>query len=887
MACCALVMLRWVRCWKSLLKPVAITVILMASSIFSSSTAPKMMLASSCAALWMMVEASFTSASFSELEPVMLMRIPRAPSMAPSSNSGDEMAACAASMARRSPLAMAVPITAWPMPCMMVFTSAKSRLMMPGMVMMSEIPCTAWRRMSSATRNDSKNPAFCATARRRSLGMTIMVSTLSTNSDSPRSDWFMRRLPSNANGLVTTATVSAPISLASDAMMGAAPVPVPPPRPAVTNTMSAPSRASMILSASSSAPRRPISGFAPAPKPVVSLVPSWIFTGARDICKACRSVLATTKSTPSMPAQIIRLTALPPPPPTPMTLILALLRGSSLKWIRISPSGCIFLSSMRLLPSSLFVVTVYKRARHLPGRKVTLLPGLRFRRLFQPAQPGPSPLPRIPFTCTYTKLCPKPCQHRPYPGAKAMFLNHLGCGGAMRIHRQANHRGKLRLFHVVRHAGDGCGIGDPYRTLQQQLANLGEPVHARCAARKHHARIANFKHSGLFEMITHHLAELVRTRLKDFRQEAPWHQPRWPVTHSRHFNLIAFWNFGAGRMAENLFDLLGGNQRRAQTNSNVIGEVVATDGNHSCVGYHAVAIDDHVRGACADIGKTYAQLFFVGTQSGVGRHQAFINHVVHVQSGAVGSGNNVLCRAGGRCDHVQVYFQPAAHHARRITNAGLLVQDELLRQQMQDFTISGQNHRTRFLHGRANIVTIDITRPRTERDAATAGDALDVRSANGHHGVVHCAVGQFLRFFHGFLDALHGLFQFHDDALARAATLHLAMPAIFQTGIRSLADQAHCLGAAHVEHCDRVTAVVLHSRCRLLNSVENSRCEIFSFQLTAQFFSAANSSCFPVNFFCNHHWRLLCFMFRRSNSLALHWLVRVYDDLAFIAQVNR
>src|SRR5471030_2183603 len=114
----------------------------------------------------------------------------------------------------------------------------------------------------------------------------------------------------------------------------------------------------------------------------------------RMICAGMEGVefvLATTNSTPSMPAQIIRLTALPPPPPTPMTLILALLRGSSLKWIRISPSGCIFLSSMRLLPSSLFVVTVYKRARHMPGRKVTLLPGLRFRRLFQPAQPGPSP----------------------------------------------------------------------------------------------------------------------------------------------------------------------------------------------------------------------------------------------------------------------------------------------------------------------------------------------------------------------------------------------------------------------------------------------------------------------------------------------------------------
>ena len=47
----------------------------------------------------------------------------------------------------------------------------------------------------------------------------------------PRSAICMRLRPSNANGLVTTATVSAPDSRASSATTGAAPVPVPPPMP--------------------------------------------------------------------------------------------------------------------------------------------------------------------------------------------------------------------------------------------------------------------------------------------------------------------------------------------------------------------------------------------------------------------------------------------------------------------------------------------------------------------------------------------------------------------------------------------------------------------------------------------------------------------------------
>ena len=64
----------------------------------------------------------------------------------------------------------------------------------------------------------------------------------------PFSACARRRLPSNANGLVTTPTVNAPISLAHSATIGAAPVPVPPPIPAVTNTISAPSRAFIISS---------------------------------------------------------------------------------------------------------------------------------------------------------------------------------------------------------------------------------------------------------------------------------------------------------------------------------------------------------------------------------------------------------------------------------------------------------------------------------------------------------------------------------------------------------------------------------------------------------------------------------------------------------------
>ena len=83
-------------CVAAVKKPVAMTVILTSSFMFSSITEPKMMLASSCAASWISVSASLTSCSVRSRPPVMLIRMPVAPSIETSSSSGLEIACCIA-----------------------------------------------------------------------------------------------------------------------------------------------------------------------------------------------------------------------------------------------------------------------------------------------------------------------------------------------------------------------------------------------------------------------------------------------------------------------------------------------------------------------------------------------------------------------------------------------------------------------------------------------------------------------------------------------------------------------------------------------------------------------------------------------------------------------
>ena len=153
------------------------------------------------------------------------------------------------------------------------------------------------------------------------FGMMISVSTWPCSSSTPLSACFIRRAPSNWKGLVTTPTVRMPISRAALAMIGAAPVPVPPPMPAVMKHMWQPASRSTISSIDSSAAAAPTSGRAPAPSPSVTRAPSWSLLPARLCCSAWASVFATTNSQPSSCFSIMLLTALPPAPPTPITVI--------------------------------------------------------------------------------------------------------------------------------------------------------------------------------------------------------------------------------------------------------------------------------------------------------------------------------------------------------------------------------------------------------------------------------------------------------------------------------------------------------------------------------------------------------------------------------------
>ena len=151
----------------------------------------------------------------------------------------------------------------------------------------------------------------------------MTVSAVFRRLSRPSSAFWVFPGPSQRKGVRTTATVSAPSSRAQLAITGAAPVPVPPPMPAVMKTMSAPWRFARISSRLSSAATAPRSAFPPAPRPRMLMGPRGIFTWDWLWERLCWSVFMAMSCTPVTPLCTIRSSALHPAPPTPTTLMLA------------------------------------------------------------------------------------------------------------------------------------------------------------------------------------------------------------------------------------------------------------------------------------------------------------------------------------------------------------------------------------------------------------------------------------------------------------------------------------------------------------------------------------------------------------------------------------
>ena len=154
--------------------------------IFSSLIAPKINSASGSTSALILFTAASTSKSFISLPPVIFTRSPFAPCKVYSSINGLFKANSVAAIALFSPSASPVPIIAFPLELITVSTSAKSKLIIPGLTMRSVMLWTPCFKTSLDKLKDSSKPvASLAILNKFWLGTTIVVSKCFFNSSKP------------------------------------------------------------------------------------------------------------------------------------------------------------------------------------------------------------------------------------------------------------------------------------------------------------------------------------------------------------------------------------------------------------------------------------------------------------------------------------------------------------------------------------------------------------------------------------------------------------------------------------------------------------------------------------------------------------------------------
>jgi hypothetical protein len=159
---------------------------------------------------------------------------------------------------------------------------------------------------------------------------------------------------------------------------------------------------------------------------------------------------------------------------------------------------------------------------------------------------------------------------------------------------------------------------------------------------------------------------------------------------------------------------------------------------------------------------------------------------------------------------VDTDFQTRGHHAEWIVYAGLLVENEFLRQQVKDLAIGGQRDGASAVDGLLDLVASDFARASAKTDSAVAVDAANVGSANADDGVLDRRTRNVFRGFDRLLNRGNSFIEFNDHALARASGFGLAVAAIAEAAIGQFRHQRASLGAAYIDRRKKTSLLVPH-----------------------------------------------------------------------------
>ncbi len=199
--------------------------------------------------------------------------------------------------------------------------------------------------------------------------------------------------------------------------------------------------------------------------------------------------------------------------------------------------------------------------------------------------------------------------------------------------------------------------------------------------------------------------------------------------------------------------------------------MIAADGEHAGVPEAAALEHREVRRAAADVHQRDAELLLVGRQHRFAGGQLLEHGVDDLDAGAVDARDHVLHRRRAAGDDVDVHLEPAAGHADGHGDAVLVVDDEVLRQHVEDLAPARQRHGARGVDGALDVLARDLAVAAGDGDDAPAVERLDVRAGERQVHAVDLDAGRELGLVERALDGLGRRVDVVDDAAPDALRL--------------------------------------------------------------------------------------------------------------------
>ncbi len=247
-------------------------------------------------------------------------------------------------------------------------------------------------------------------------------------------------------------------------------------------------------------------------------------------------------------------------------------------------------------------------------------------------------------------------------------------------------------------------------------------------------------------------------------------------------------------------DLFRFRDRRAQTHSKIVREVIAAHGDCRRVPHHASGVADQLGRAAADIEQADAQIALVLRKACLRRSKRLEHRVVHAYARAVHRRHDILRRHARRRHNVDVRLEALPHHPDGVANVVLLVEKKFLRKHVQHFAVFRQRDAFGRLDRAPHVFALHVPRPRSQRDSALAVHAAHVRPRHADHRRFHRHADDRFRFLHRAPNRTHREIEIHDLPFAPAFRFRRAERREFHAAvIILLAHQRARFRAADIE----------------------------------------------------------------------------------------